>query len=104
MFWLKDKSTIRYHFCYKNCKFGKFQNGLKATDKDRLTLNFYSNFDLIFSTNLPTFNEIYFPEAAEISVRKSGFLQITKKTYSVRWQALSRDAFLVKDEDFNYEN
>ena len=23
--------------------------------------------------------------------------------YSVRWQALSRDAFLVKDEDFKYE-
>ena len=44
------------------------------------------------------------PEAAEISVRKSGFLQITKKTYSVRWQALSRDAFLVEYEDFNYEN
>ena len=78
--------------------------GLKGTDKDRLTRNFHSNFDLTSLTNFPNFNEKYYPEIAEIQVRKSGFLQITHKTYSVRWQALSRDAFLVEYEDFNYEN
>ena len=95
---------LSLQFCYKHCKFVKFQYGLNGTNKDRLTWNFHSNFDLISLTNLPNFNEIYFPKIAEIQVRKSGFLQITQKTYSVRWQALSRDAFLVKYEDFNYEN
>ena len=95
---------LSLQFCSKHCKFVKFQFGLNSSNEDRFTWHFHSNFDLISSTNLPNFNEIYFPAIAEIQVRKSGFLQITQKTYSVRWQALSRDAFLVKDGDFKHEN
>ena len=90
---LARAQTIRYHFCYKHSKFGKFQYGLKGTERNSFTWNFYSNLRLINLTNLQNFNEIYFLEAAEISVRKSGFLQITEKTYtySVRWQACLSD-------------
>ena len=95
---------ILYHFCYKHCKFGKFQCGLKGKSRDCFTWNFHSNFVLIDLTNIPNFDEICVPEATEISIRKSGFLQITEKTYSGRWQAPSRDAFLVKYEDCNYED
>ena len=76
---MHERGLIRYHFCYKHCKFGKLQYGLKGTDEDRLTWNFHSNFELIDSTNLLSFNEIYFLEAVEISVWKSGSLQITEK-------------------------
>ena len=95
----------KYKFCSRHCEFVEFQYGLNGTNKDRLTWNFHSNFDLISLTNLPNFNEIYFPKIAEIQVRKSGFLQTTQKTYNynVRWQALSWDAFLVKDGDFKHE-
>ena len=61
-------------FLYKHHKYGKFQYGLKGTDNDRFKWNFHSNFDLKSVTNLPNFHEIYILEAAEILVRKFGFL------------------------------
>ena len=57
-----------YSMWIKHCKFGKLQYeyGLKGSDKDRFTRNFHSNFDLTSLTNLPNFNEKYYPEIAEI--------------------------------------
>ena len=52
--------------------------------------------------HLLNFKKIFHPDDAKISVRKSGFLQTTQKTYSVRWQAPSRVEFLLKLEDFEF--
>ena len=49
------------------------------------------------------FHDIPSPKVAEIQVRKSGFLQIIKKTYSIPWQALFRDAILAELYDFKHD-
>ena len=63
--------------------FGKFQPGVKATNWDFFDWNFHSFLKVPRLTHLSSFRKIFHPEVAEILVRKSGFLQITKKTYTL---------------------